>query len=451
MRRLCLITFAALPLQWFVVTSSPFGLVRVHQAVLLLFAAAYLTHTPLRALVPVVYGSRFFLLSNAMMLSIWFAVDLYHGIPPLDPVQEMPYLAVFLAIASYFYVATTAETCTALELMRWSVVAAAVTLVGALSFSMLHNGVNPAQIFVQSIGSGNPELLSNKLFKSAFGGFGYNDATVQANIRHEVFGGLLLALCVSVWAVNRQPFSRPAQYWVFRLFVFTSALLIAFSLSRSIIIAAAVWPVVATARALTRFQVSARQIVIAYLVISTVVVALMSGFALVLWRRFTTDTSSYRGRENLYSQAWNEISHHFFTGGVNTVGASSHNFIIDAWLRGGIFVAIPAAAVVILVLHTVVSLMRHLPRDPAWTVPLIAALALPIVRLGTSGGGLLNPVEWVALGFVAGVLAARREEGKRIRSQETAPAPALAGRKSLSPLVERTLYRTWRGSSILSG
>jgi hypothetical protein len=133
-----------------------------------------------------------------------------------------------------------------------------------------------------------------------------------------------------------------------------------------------------------------------------------SGVGIVLWNRFTTDTSSYQARTVLYGQAFSSLNNSFLFGGVDTVGASSHNFVLDALLRGGIFVAVPAAVLVLSILWTWVRLVSRLHVQPVWMLPVAASLVLPLVRFGTSGGGLINPVEWVTLGFAAGALAAQR-------------------------------------------
>jgi NADH:ubiquinone oxidoreductase subunit K len=202
------------------------------------------------------------------------------------------------------------------------------------------------------------------------------------------------------------------------LFLILSALLLLVSLSRSIMIAAAAWPLIAFARSARRYALSVQQIVLAYVTIAVAAVGLASGFALVLWNRFTTDTSSYQARETLYNEAFTNIGSHFLTGGVDTVGASSHNFVLDAWLRGGILVMLSAAAIWGMIVLAWIALGRRLHKQPDWMVPVVAALALPIVRLGTAGGGLINPAEWVTLSFVAGVIAMRWSR----RSQEPGAA-----------------------------
>jgi hypothetical protein len=172
-----------------------------------------------------------------------------------------------------------------------------------------------------------------------------------------------------------------------------------------------------------RYALSVPQIILPYVTLALVAVGLASGFALVLWNRFTTDTSSYQARESLYNEAFSNIGSHFLTGGVDTVGASSHNFILDAWLRGGILVMLPAAVILGMIGLTWIALGRRMHKQPDWMVPVVASLALPIVRLGTAGGGLINPVEWVTLSFVAGVLAVHRSR-KTDNSRGASPSEA---------------------------
>ena len=160
-----------------------------------------------------------------------------------------------------------------------------------------------------------------------------------------------------------------------------STILLVMSLSRSVMIAAFIWPMIILYRSARTLTLTGRQIVAAYAAIGGVALLAASGFGLVLYNRFTEDTTSYTARESLYSTAFSEIPSHFLTGGVDTLGASSHNYVLDALLRGGIFVAIPAAAVFLSVLLTWLVLLARLHRTPDWLVPVAAAFALPLVRL----------------------------------------------------------------------
>jgi hypothetical protein len=63
---------------------------------------------------------------------------------------------------------------------------------------------------------------------------------------------------------------------------------------------------------------------------------------------------------------------------------------------------------VVVLLGLWASLIVRIGLEPEWMVPVTAALALPIVRLVTAGGGLIPPIQWVLLGFVAGAMAYRQ-------------------------------------------
>jgi hypothetical protein len=412
----CLAAFAALPLQWYVIATTPVGLLRLHQVAILVFALIVLCRYRPRAARPVWQNAWPFLLANIIMLGLWTVMQVYNQQSPGSFVQEFLYLGVFVAFGLFAFRAVTGKESGAIELLRWAAGAAALSVLIALTYSMIRNGVSPPKVFADAIRTGNPEIVQKQLFKSAFAGFGYDEATVRGNLRHEVFGAVLAAMYVSAWAQRCRPLLGRAQRIMFQLSMLLGGLLLVTSLSRSVILAAAAWPIISIYRSTRTFTLSRRQVVISSVTAVAAMLALASGFAQVLWNRFSTDTSSYQARQGLYQQAFSDVHSHFLTGGVDTVGASSHNFVLDALLRGGIFVAIPAVVVLLCVVLTWLALLMRLHREPDWMVPIVAALVLPIVRLVTSGGGLINPVEWVILGFVAGVLAAHRV------AQPTAPS-----------------------------
>jgi hypothetical protein len=133
------------------------------------------------------------------------------------------------------------------------------------------------------------------------------------------------------------------------------------------------------------------------------------GLARVLWIRFTEDTGSYEARDRLYEEAYQNLTSHMWTGGITTAGSSSHNFIIDTWLRSGIFGGICALVVGLLVVGLLIRLAVNLHREPLWVLPTAALLSLPAVRMFTAGGGLIPPVSWIGLGVAAGLMAYRRQ------------------------------------------
>jgi O-antigen ligase len=260
--------------------------------------------------------------------------------------------------------------------------------------------------------------LQRELFRTAFTGFGYDEEAVRGNIRHEVFGGVLAAMYVAAWATRLRPLTSTAQRVVFNASFGLGVLLIIVSMSRSVMLAALAWPLLSFLRSVVTFRLSGRQVALAFGAVAAVLLAVFSGFASVLYVRFTQDTSSYEARDDLLQLAYSNIADNFWTGGVETAGASSHNFILDTWLRSGVFGAVAATAIVVVLVGLWASLIARIGVEPAWMVPVTAALALPIVRLVTAGGGLIPPIQWVLLGFVAGAMAYRQAIGS---ASDTAP------------------------------
>lgn len=415
MRWLVLAMLSALSLQWFVVASTPLLVGRLHHVALLGFTAVAFAYYRLRAHTPVLRVAMPFVLATVYMLTVWAVVEVYQGDLPLKPVQQFMYLGAFLAVGTFFYRAASGREPTAVGLLRWTAAACCVTVTLGLVISMLANGVNPLGVVQQSIAAADPEILQRELFRSSFTGFGYDEETVRGNIRHEVFGAVLLTMYVSGWAERFRPPTAPTHRAAYRASMIFAVVLLLVSLSRSILLAAALWPVIAFVRSTVTGRLTVTQIRLGFGGLAVIALAAASGFAAVLFNRFTTDTSSYENRGDALRAAVQGIRTHFLTGGVESIGfgESSHNFVLDAWLRGGVFVALPAAAVVVILVGLWITLLARVPREPGWMLPVTAALALPLVRLVTSGGGLINPVEWVALGFIAGVLAMRRESAAR--------------------------------------
>ena len=419
--------FAALPLQWYVVGSTPLGTARAHQVAFLLFAAVVFARYRLRSQEPILRAAMWFVVANVYMLSIWFLIRLYHGGFPDGPVQQFIYLAVFFAVGAYIYRAGRGLEIGALELLRWAAAGAAAALVVGLVLSMLRNGSNPIAVVSQALASANPELLQRELFRSSFEGYGFDEETVRGNIRHEIFGSILLAMYVASWATRLRPFATTATRVAFRLSMVVCVGLLLISMSRAILIAAAAWPLISFLRSARLFAVSTRQLATAYGAVAAMALVLVSGLGQVLWTRFAEDTGSYTSRAGLYDRAFENIRTHFLTGGVETAGESSHNFVVDAWLQGGILMAIAAAAVLVLLIAAWVVWLVRLPSEADWMLPVTAAFALPIDRMLTSGGGLIPPVEWVTLGFIAGALALRHQHRAEARRRDGVPSVAKVG------------------------
>jgi O-antigen ligase len=240
---------------------------------------------------------------------------------------------------------------------------------------------------------------------------------------------------VSSWASIRRPFTVPRHRTLYRASMVAAALLLLISLSRSILVAAAIWPLLSLIRALLTGRVSPRQQIAVVVGAAGAGVLALTGFLSLLWIRFTEETDSYDTREDLIGLALERIQENFWTGGIDVTRTSSHNFALDMWQRGGIFTGLPAVFIFLFISLLWLQLLLRVRTISDELFPLVAAMALPCVRLVTQGGGSLQIVEWVTLAFVLGILAAARETAKRAAE---ADLPIASDRLVPLPLSPRT-------------
>lgn len=426
MRFLGVACLALLPLQWFVVVGSPVGgNIRVHQlGVFVLTIIVFLTYG-MKQSDDVIHRFRVFLIANAYMYIIWAAVTMYGGMVPIDPIQEMVYMVIFLAVGVYFYVAALSPDVRFVETLRWTAPAALTVLVGGLTLGAVQNRVDIAAVIAQAIATGDPNVIEFGLFRRVFGGFGFESDEVRANFRHEIFGGLLLAMYVTGWAHSRVPFQPGLKSWIYRATMVGGAGMLFLSLSRSIIIAAAMWPLILIARALVTGRVSQRNQLTGIVVLIGAVMAGLAGVWDLLYERFFEDTNSYDTRSSNVALSFQTIQENFWLGKPDLTGeTSAHNFVLDAWSGAGVFVGVPALIVFLSVVALWASMLLRISTMPDELLPITAALALPTIRMLTQGGGLLAIVEWVTLGFVAGVLVAAYRTAEKGRAADSAHVAA---------------------------
>ena len=410
MRFAVLAAFSAIPLQWFILGQTVVGDIRIHQLAVMCLTVVIVFKFGLPWLERHVRGAHVFIAANLYMIILWVAMNFFNGLGMSQPIKQVAFLAGFIAIAALFHHIIRTEDTGLIDAMRWAAAASVTVLLMAFGFSMLSNGVNPIDVVTRAIEAGDPDILQKELFRSSFSGFGY-DANKEAigNLRHEVFGGLLFTMYVASWANARRPLTVPKQRNLYRASLVVGAMLLLISLSRSVLVAAAIWPLLSLVRALMTGRVSPRQqLAVVAGVFGTAILAL-TGFLSLLWTRFTEETESYSVRESLISLAFERIQDNFWTGGIETEGSSSHNFVLDMWQRGGIFVGIPAVFIFLFISFFWLQQLLRLRTVSDDLFILTAAMAFPCVRLVTQGGGSLQVVEWVILAFIIGVLTACRE------------------------------------------
>ncbi|MFD2091527.1 O-antigen ligase family protein [Blastococcus deserti] len=411
-----LVLFALLPLQWIAAPAAPFGLDSLHELAILGFTAYLLLRLRARTYAPALKTGAAFVVANLYMIGAIAASQLYLGLSLVPVARQLLYLVGAVAIAGYFCRALRVTDTAVIAAARLTSVVLCVSLLIGLGLAMAVNGVNPVAVLGRTVAAADPEIFQKEIFKSAFVGFGRAEGEVAGNLRHEIFGALLLSMLISSWAMRVGANPTRWQRRLHRLAIVLGTVLLLLSMSRAVVLAAIMWPLLAALRTLRRGEMSGRQLAI----VAASVVALggvaVSGFGAVIYNRFFIDTASYEGRTGHYRDAFDAVSDHWVTGGYDTVGVSTHNLVFDTLLRNGVFAAIPALFLVCIVAATLWWLAARLDRLPPSMVPVAAALCLPLVRMVTIGGGQISPVGWLALGFVLGVLAARR----------AVPSPAFA-------------------------
>lgn len=406
MRWLPLGLFAFLPLQWFVLP-VPAGL-RLHLFALFLFTAVTGVRLGFHGVRPVVRASAAFVVAFLVLTVLVLATDVYHGRSPRAAIELTMLLAGALSFGAVIRRAVR-EDGQALALLRWCGPVCLLSLVSALTFSLRTNGVDPVAVLGRAIAQGSPQVLQREFYAPAFVGFGLADEAVKSQLRHEIFGALLLANLVSFAAMSLRPFRSRFAVAMMMACTTVSLILLTASLSRAVSIAALTWPLLSWWRRISSGGLTARSQLTVAAVLVVGVATSATGILAVVWVRFTQDTSSYEARDGLLHRAVVNIGKHWLTGGVGTVGKSSHNFVLDYWLRSGVFAAATAVFILVGLLIVAGAMIVRLPGEPAWMVPAVAALCLVLVRMFTAGGGAIPPVEWLALGLVAGLLTTRIE------------------------------------------
>ncbi len=399
--------FAILPLQWFLVPGVPAGAERLHLLGIIALTGFVLVRLRFHLFAPVIKVALPVLYAGGVFVAVWAGANVYHSKGVRGPLQEAVQLVALVAVGALIYRAARYPSTRVLEAARWTALVAGISLLVALSVSMAANGVNPAAIFAQTVAQGDPEVLQRELFRSAFAGYGIEEDSVRGNIRHEVFGAVLTAMCLSSAAARMHPLRTPSAARLYRVSMAIGAGLIVVSLSRSAMLAGLTWVLLAVLTQARRFGVTNRQLAVVSVALVAVGAAVASGFASVIYVRFIEDTSSYQARDRLVGESVAAIPAHVWTGGMDPAGASSHMFIIDSTLRAGILGGLAALVIVLLVLALFLQLVRRLPSEPTWMLPVTAALALPLIRFFTAGGGVIPPVQYVGLGIVAGFVAYR--------------------------------------------
>ena len=405
MRWLLLLGLALQPVQWMVVALPVLGDQNVSTVALLALAGFAALRCSRSAFTRVLRLTWPFTVTMLAMLVLWVATDLFHFSGARDAVVQAQQLVLFVAASAAVLV--TLRDRRGLGVLRWTGVAANLVLVAAMSASMVVNKVDPREVFTATVSSGDPNVLQYQLFKVALVGFGYDAESLLSNVRHEMFAGVLLGALVASIATSLRPFRSRICAAIVRVSLGLSAVMVVVSLSRVMILCLLFWPLLSAWRSWQQQRFSAGQLVVAGGALVALAVSTGLGFTGILLTRFTSDTTSYDARGQLLEEALRNIEARPLVGGTSTVGASSHNIVLDSWLRMGVLGALLALALSLVLVLLLATMVARIGAEPPWMVPVAVALFMVVLRMFSAGLGGIPPVEWVALAVVAGAMAYR--------------------------------------------
>lgn len=366
-----------------------------HLAALFFVAANLMTPRGGRPVLRVVRSTAVFSAAIVCWLVFVAAAQVYHQVSIAETVQQAIYAGTALSAAGFF----AALHCGGPEgwkVIRWS----ALVALGSFGVFFLHSarsaGIDPIGLVVEAVRSGDPGVLQFSLYRPVFG---------TGSGRHEVFAALLVMMWVSVYAQGRAPLTRTWRRLLYRASVLGCAGAVVISLSRAIILALALAAGVYVLRSLASGGRTGQKIMVGYFAAMGLCVAAYLGLFGLLGERFVADTASYSERAVVLESSLESNP----LVGTPAQDISSHNFVLDSWLRAGLLGALAATMAFVAVLvawgRTVA---RAMSTSAAGHAAMAALVALPVVRLMTAGGGVLHLTEWLALGFFGGYLARRQ-------------------------------------------
>lgn len=400
---------ATLPLLWQSLAQTPLGTVRIFHFGALALAligrpepGAFRNVT--RASHPLVPALVFFTAAMtafaAMHESFW-----------VNPVQNAVYAAVGLYAGACFLTAYRDDR--GRRLLVWAAPLTMGVFLVVFGRSMQTAGVNPLAAYRAAL-LGDRGVILHDVFRVVFTVSGGGEEEVLSQTRHEIYGALLIAACVSHMVAR-------GRSHVVRLVVLVSELVIAAliltSLSRAVILAGALLVTLVLVRMVLRAHIPASAVFVV-LILAAVAPFVAHPLTRIVVDRFLYDTQSYEVREGAWQAYTAPDTLSRLAVGGPALPVSTHTMIGDAFLLGGVVAGVSALLIAVMVLGRMWYacaaewIDRH---DPA-ALAAAGIVGLAAVRAFTSGGGLLALAMWCAVGIAAGYLSTTSRCGISDRS-----------------------------------
>lgn len=419
-----------LPLEWITLTGVGGGFIKpFHLAAVVFIAVCLLRWSPSVLLAPTWHRHLPVFAAYFVVLGVTFASTLAH---------TDPFLPQVVVLRQLFYTVTAVVMAGCLVLvigrpvqrwLAWSGVAASGALMAAISYALLP--ANPLAIVWSALVQQNPDIITFQLLRTAFRtDVGLEDAA--DNLRHKVFIGLLVAVFLGLACTAIVDRRHRLIRGLLAVGGVVGCALVLLSLSRSTILSLAVPFMLYPLRLLIRDWARPAQAVTLIVAVAAALAAIISPLGQLLLVRFGA-TGSYSSRLTAAGPTFMENFGDSALLGTTSaaVEKSPHNFVLNAWLGGGI-VAGAAATVMLLALAWMWlrEVRRYLTDGPGWVVPVeqvwvLGIGVIPLVRAFTAGSQF-HMVEFAAIAVFIGITLAneRALAAATATKQRAAQGPA---------------------------
>lgn len=369
----------------------------------------------------------------AVYLAAVVAAQIVHD-EPYFPLPHVPKQLLYMGVGLAASVAAfSLATPFARRALTWAAAVTATLGLLVLCRPLLAAGVNPAAVAWSALRSGQPDQLIYGVFQRAFIGSDVVVADpIQANLRH----GLASALALSIFLTALvRPTLDLRRRRVADAGIALGAVFLALTLSRSAILAVLVWVLVMTLTPVVRGRGRGAQWLLPAALVLGAVVILVLPAGRLFQERFIGEQGSAEVRSSNSTEVIEGFDRYAFGADGVTIDASPHDVVLDGLLAGGYVAA--AAGLVVLGSYLVILgrlVGDHLTARP-WALPLSRAAAIgvgvvPLVRLISAGGGLLNLAEWVGAGTFMGLVALERQQARALGVPTGRPGTAATARPS---------------------
>lgn len=379
---------ALLPLQWQEPAATGAGVLRYHHVgALLMIVIAW---PPASAFRLVLRRLRPLPVAFVVLTIVSVATALTWGGRPVNYVQTFVYAVI--GVISAAALLTALQTERSRRILAWTGPVTLATFIVFYYIAARQAGIEPVSTLLNGIQAADPVRLQTQLFTVVFRA---ENELARANTRHEVMAALVVAGAIGIGAAAAARKSPRLA----NLAMLGIVLICAISLSRSIMLALALVLVPVLIRLISNGNLGPAQFY-GLFVAAFAVPALVAFGASLLLARFT-DTRSYDARLGAFDLPSHELIDRVLVGGTQ-LPDSTHTLMFDALLEGSI-IAFLASLVMVVVLCALMVRAGglYLRTGSALPLAIVMALAVPIVRAFTAGGGQIAGPGWLAMAFAA--------------------------------------------------